>query len=267
MAADAAAQQRPLITEDPEPIGAGRLMIEAGLDYAVDQQYPASGLQGNLLRLPTVGLSFGISSIAEVQLDGGLFNHLTIDERMPAPLSSLLTFTDDSTNDVEDLVIGTKIRLLSERAKRPSLGFRFATKLPNAENENGLGLDTTDFYASLLTAKTVQSIRIVGNVGFGILPDPVVGHRQNDVLTYGVSFARALTDAAEVVGEINGRLSTRDGDPFPGTESRGLLNLGGRYTRGPIRFDGGVFFGLTTVDPTIGFTAGLTYVFNAFEVP
>ena len=102
---------------------------------------------------------------------------------------------------------------------RPAFGVRFATKLPNASNESGLGLDTMDFYFSGLVAKTVQSVRVVGNVGLGILSDPTVGNRQNDVLTYGVSFARALTQAAEIVGEINGRVSTRSGTPFPAAGS------------------------------------------------
>ena len=76
-----------------------------------------------------------------------------------------------------------------------------------------------------------------------------------------------MTQAVEVVGEWNGRASTRDGGALPGTESRGILKLGGRITQQTVRFDAGVFFGLTTVDPTIGFTAGVTYVFNAFTVP
>jgi len=67
--------------------------------------------------------------------------------------------------------VATKIRLLAEGASRPALGIRFATKLPNASNESGLGLDTTDFYIALLGAKTVQSIRVVGNFGVGILAD------------------------------------------------------------------------------------------------
>ena len=267
LARPAVAQQRPLATEDPEPIGAGRVLIEAGIDFAANQHYPASGLEGSLWRAPTVGLSVGISSIAEFQIDGGPFNHLGIEHRLPAPLSHLLAVDGDSTSDVEDIVIGTKIRLLAEAPRHPSFAFRFATKLPNAENEKGLGLDTTDFFASLLAAKTVQSIRVVGNIGVGILGDPTVGDRQNDVLTYGLSFARALTDRAEVVGELNGRVSTRKGVAYPGTETRGLLNLGARYTRGSIRLDSGLFFGLTTLDPTMGFTTGLTFVFNAFEVP
>jgi hypothetical protein len=268
LARPAAAQQRPLVTEDPEPIGAGRMLVEAGVDLARDQEFPASGLEGRLLRLPSLGLSFGISSIAELQLDGAPYQRLAIDARSPgAPLAPLLTVTGQSTSDVDDIIVATKIRLLSEMARRPSFALRFATKLPNAQNESGLGLDTTDFSATLLAAKTVQSIRVVGNVGLGILGDPTVGHRQNDVLLYGLSLARALTDRGEVVGELNGRVSTRSGGPLPGTETRGRLLLGGRYTRTATRFDAGVFVGLTSTDPTLGFSAGFTYVFRAFEVP
>jgi hypothetical protein len=178
-----------------------------------------------------------------------------------------LTVVGDSTHDFSDAVVATKIRVLAETASRPALGLRFATKLPNASNMSGLGLNTTDFFTSILAAKTVESIRVVGNIGAGILGDPTQGHRQNDVLTYGLSLARAVTQQAELVGELNGRVSTRSGDAFPGTESRGTLKLGGRFTQGPLRLDAAVFFGLTTVDPTIGMTAGFTYVFNAFTIP
>ena len=267
VAAIASAQQRPLVTEDPEPIGAGRVLIEGGIDFALNQEYPVSGLKGDLWRVPTLGISVGLSSIAELQIDGGFYDRLHIDERRSAPLSSLLTVTGDTTHDVEDLVVATKIRFMAEGPGKPALGIRFATKLPNASNESGLGLDTTDFLFSLLGAKTVQSVRIVGNVGLGILADPTNGNRQNDVLTYGLSFARALTQQTEVVGEVNGRWSTRSGEPFPGTESRSIVKVGGRYTHGPVRFDAAVFVGLTTIDPTVGFTGGFTYVFNAFNVP
>jgi hypothetical protein len=45
------------------------------------------------------------------------------------------------------------------------------------------------------------------------------------------------------------------------------LKLGARYTDGPIRYDAGLFFGLTSIDPSVGFTIGVTYVFNAFTLP
>jgi len=263
----ASAQQRPLVTEDPETIGAGRLLIEGGLDLFHEQSYPVSGLEGNLLRLPTLGVSIGISPIAEIQIDGGLYDRLSITKRTTAPLSSLVNVTGDHTHDISDIVIGTKVRMIAEGPGRPSLAFRFATKLPNASNESGLGLDTTDFFASLLAAKNIQSIRIVGNLGLGILGDPTSGNRQNDVLTYGFSFARALTARAEVVGEVNGRLNMRSAGAFPGTDSSSKLRFGARFTSGTVRFDGGGVVGLTSDGPTFGITAGLTYVFDAFRVP
>ena len=266
-AGSASAQQRPLVTEDPEPIGAGRVLIEGGFDLAHGYQNPVSGLKGNLLSVPTIGVSIGLSSIAELQIDGGIYNSLSISSRNAnAPNARLLTVTGDSTHDISNAVIATKIRILPETASRPALGIRFATKLPNASNEKGIDLDTTDVSGTLLLAKTVQSIRVVGNLGAGILTNPTSGIGQNDVFLYGLSFARAVTQEAELVGELNGRVSTRT-SAFPGTESRGILKIGGRYTRGPVRLDAGVFVGLTTVDPTVGFTAGFTYVFNAFTIP
>lgn len=261
------AQQRPLVTEDPETVGAGRILIEGGFDYAREVEYPVSGLTGNLRRFPLIGISLGIGSVGEVQIDGGLYNHLSITDRRPAPLSHMLVVPGDSTWHVEDMVVGTKVRLISEGMSRPSIALRSATRLPMASNESGLGLDTIDFYSSLLLAKTVQSVRVVGNIGLGILGDPTRGDRQNDVLTYGISFARAITQRGEVVGEINGRKDTRLGDPPPGTESRSMLRFGGRYTVGTLRADAGLMFGITSNDPSVGFMAGFTYVFDAFQVP
>src|SRR5688500_399668 len=261
------AQQRPLVTEDPETVGAGRILIEGGLDFQREVEYPASGLTGHLRRFPLIGISLGIGSVGEVQIDGGLYNRLSITDRRPAPLSHMLVVPGDSTWHVEDMVVGTKVRLISEGQSRPSIALRSATKLPMASNESGLGLDTMDFYSSLLVAKTVQSVRVVGNVGVGILGDPTRGDRQNDVITYGLSFARAITTAAEVVGEINGRKDTREGDPPPGTESRCIVRLGARYTIGSWRADAALLFGVTPTDPTIGAAAGFTYVFNIPDLP
>ena len=266
-ATPAFAQQRPLVTEDPEPIGAGRVLVEGGFDFAHDYQNTVSGLKGNLVSVPTVGVSVGLSSIAELQIDGGIYNSLSINSRNPnAPLASLLTVAGTSTHDVSNAVLATKIRILAETASRPAIGIRFATKLPNASNEKGIDLDTTDVSGTLLLAKTVQSIRVVANLGAGILTNPTSGIGQNDVFLYGLSFARAVTQEAELVGELNGRVSTRS-SAFPGTESRGILKIGGRYTHGSVRLDAGGFVGMTTIDPTVGFTAGFTYVFNAFTIP
>ena len=266
-ASPVAAQQRPLLTEDPESVGSGLVLVEGGFDYFRDLPYPVSGLEGHRLRLPTLGLSIGVSSIAEVQIDGISYQRLSVVERREAPLSSLLGFDGDTTSDMDDLVIGAKVRLLSETARRPAVALRFATRLPNAGNESGLGLDTMDFFNTLLVGKTVRSIRVVGNVGLGILSDPVRGNRQNDVVVYGLSLARALTPRTQLVAEVNGRANTRRGPLPPGTDSSSHLRAGARYTRGAVRFDGALIAGLTSRDATIGVTAGLTWVFRAMDVP
>lgn len=266
-AAPALAQSRPLVTEDPETVPAGNVLIEAGVDFLKDAFYPVSGLTGNLWRIGTFGLSVGVSSIAEIQIDGGLRNNLSITLRDPdAPLADMLDFLGESTSDFEDLSIGAKIRFMSETATRPAMAVRFWTRLPNASNESGLGLDTTDFHFGLAFAKTVQSVRVVGNAGLGILGDPTRGDRQNDVLTYGISVARAVANGVEVVGELNGRMKTRSGEPPIGTDSRSLMRIGARFTRGPVRTDGALIVGVTERDPTWGFTVGMTYVFRAFNV-
>ena len=268
LAAGAAeAQQRPLLTEDPEPVGDGLVLLEAGVDQTWDHVYPVSGLKGQLLRAPRLGLSFGMGSRAEIQLEAVSISRLIIAERFDAPLAHMVQVPGDTTRGWDDAVIGAKVKLADEGGVMPAVGLRFATRLPNASNETGLGLDTMDFFQSLLVGKTVQSIRLVGNVGVGILSDPTRGDRQNDVLTYGVSLARAITDASEIVGGVNGRISTRRGTPPPGTESRGRMTFGLRYTRGSVRLDGGLFTGLTPLDPKLGVTAGLTWVFQSPLAP
>jgi hypothetical protein len=259
----AAAQQRPLLTEDPDPVGEGRMLIEAGIEHTRSQRYPVSGLEGTLLRGPLLGISTGVGSSAEIQLDGLSWSRLAIGRRFDAPLSSIVTADGDSTSSVEDLVLGTKVRLLRETNARPSLGLRFATKLPNAGNEKGLGLDTMDFFQSVLVAKSIAATRVAGNVGMAILSDPTRGDRQNDVLTYGFSIVQSFTSFA-VAGDVNGWVSTRAGVPPPGTQTRGTATIGVRYPVGQVRVDGGFFAGLTTDDDRKGVKGGLTWTFDSF---
>src|SRR6266550_8305821 len=91
--ARAAAQQRPLDTQDPETIGAGRVLLEGGITNAHEITYPASGLKGNLWQIPTLGVNVGLSSIADLQITGGLYNYLSITSQQTGPLPSLATST------------------------------------------------------------------------------------------------------------------------------------------------------------------------------
>ena len=261
------AQQRPLQTEDPETIGSGRILIEAGLDYNRDVYLPVSGLRGNLFSVPTLGVSLGVSSIAEIQMQVGGYQQMAITDRvMTAPFANLLLLDGDTTDDLEDMHVGAKVRLVSEGARRPSIASRFSTRLPNAGNESGLGKDMQDFETAVLVAKTVESVRVVLNVGLLMLGNPTRPAAQDDLLFYNLSVARAISPAAEIVGEFVGRANFARTTTV-GAEDRGLLRFGARYTQSGVRLDGGVLLGLTPRDPEIGFTAGFTWVFNAVTIP
>ncbi len=260
-------QQRPLKTEDPETVGSGRALIEAGLDYNRDVFLPVSGLRGNHLTVPAFGLSLGVSSIAEIQFDWGIYQKLNITEQVArAPLSDLLLVDGDRTDDFGDIHIGAKVRLLSETARRPAVGSWFSTRLPNAGNESGLGKDVQDFASAVTIGKTVQSVRVVANIGMLMIGRPTEAVAQDDLLIYGLSVARAVSANSELVGEFVGRANFAN-LVTPGAEDRGLLRFGARYTKSGVRIDGSILLGLTSYDPEFGLTTGLTWAFDAFKVP
>jgi len=261
------AQQRPLKTEDPETIGAGRALVEAGLEYDRDASFPVSGLRGNHLQLPSFGVSLGVSSIAEIQFDWNLYQRLSITQQTPgAPLADVLLLEGDSTDDFGDIQIGAKVRLLSETARRPAIGSWFSTRLPNAGNESGLGKDVQDFASAITVGKTIQSVRVVANFGLMMIGNPVRAAAQDDLLIYGFSVARAISATGEVVGEFSGRANYAK-TTTPGAGDRGQMRVGTRFTTGPVRLDAGLLVGLSARDPEIGMSLGFTWVFNAFHVP
>jgi hypothetical protein len=257
----ASAQQRPLTTEDPETIGAGRVLVEAGIETGQNARYPLSGLHGDRVAMP-LGISIGLGSIGELQFDSG-YTWFGIDSRDDAPLSSRVPPGTSRTSDLIDLVVATKVRLVAEGARRPAVGVRLSTRLPNASNESGLGLDTFDFSFGVLAGKTVGSVRVVANAGVSILSNPLVGTIQDDAFVGRVSIARALSKGLEVVGEVGGQ-AVLFADVAPvGAEPLGEARAAIRYTRGRTRVDGGILIGFTQRSPDFGIMAGVTIVAQA----
>lgn len=259
----AQAQHRPLLTEDPLPIRPGQLLIETGVSYEHRARFPLSGLEGDLIGVPYFGFSMGLSSIAEFQVDSG-FNILFVDAATEAPLAEKLDFTGDTTTDINDPVIATKILLQEETRRAPAIGFRVATRLPSASNENGLGNDTFDWFVSLLAGKDFGRTRIVGNLGAAVLALPTDPARQNDVLTVAVSITHRASRTIDLVAEAGGRVDLK-GEAPAGTEDRGQVRLGARFRSDPIRFDAGTIIGMGDDDPEFGLTFGVTYAFDAFN--
>src|SRR5688572_11892576 len=105
----ALAQQRPLVTEDPETIGSGRILLEGGFSLDTDQAFPANAVEGDVARLASFGVSVGVSPIVELQVDGGLIQRLNVTARAVIPPAAVPRETDSQTSSVEDFVVATKI--------------------------------------------------------------------------------------------------------------------------------------------------------------
>src|SRR5215470_11451948 len=161
----ALAQQRPLVTEDVEPVKAGAVRFEAGFDVLQDKDYTVSGLNGDLARLGVVSLTFGLASNVEAEAGGVIRNYLSINRQFrPSAVPLQLGPGATSTRDTGDFYLATKIKLRSETHRAPGLGFRFGVELPNSNQSRGIGLNQTNFFAQALVAKSLGKARLIGNL-------------------------------------------------------------------------------------------------------
>ena len=256
------AQHRPLQTDDPELLGAGKLRLQVGFELLQDQTFSLSGLEGDLTRLGLLGLFVGAGQHVEFQITGSLLNTFNIERQFQGFLSNL-NLSQNSTNSVGDFTLASKFKLLPERASTPALSFRFGVELPNASNEKGLGNDETNFYASLLLGKSVGRFRSYFNVGLAILGDPTELSAQNDLFTYGVATTYTINPLWTLVAEINGRT----GPGGPGTDDQSQFRLGTQLRTGNLRWDLAGVAGFAADDPDSGIVFGVTYELQAFKIP
>ncbi len=255
-------QQRPLITEDIDIIPPGSMRIEAGIDFVQKSKFPVSGLTGDLTRAGVIGITIGLAPNVEVQVEGVAQNLLSINSRGPSAIPLNVATGANSTNDVGDFTLWTKIKLRNETVHLPSFGFRFGVQLPNSNQDRGIGLNQTNAYGQILIGKKFGHngrVNTFGNLGIGILTAPTGLFSQNDVVTYGLAGIVRLNKQFFLAGEVNGRANTRPGSGPLGTESQGEARLGMQIRASGLRFDFAGIKGLTRLSPRSGVTVGVTY--------
>ena len=180
------------------------------------------------------------------------------------------TVTGDTTHDVEDIVVGHQDP--DRRGSTWAPGVRPPLRDAAAQRQQRERPRPRHDRLPLRTAwsaRPSQSVRFVGNVGLGILGDPTRGDNQNDVLRLRrVSVARAVKRRCRDRGRDQRprehprrHAAGRVPKPRDGAHRRPL------HDRGTVRIDAGILFGMTSRDPSFGFTVGATYVFKGFTVP
>lgn len=262
-AATLSAQQRPLITEIPDPVGEGKARLELGVELFQNQFFPLSGLGGDLAHLGVIGVRFGLGSRVEFQLQGTLGNFLNIKQRNVAPFSNLLRVTGNSTDGIGDFLFATKIKLRDEVARWPSFSFRVGAILPNLSNESGLGIDTTRTFGSFLVGKHFGKTYLFSNLGIAIVDRPTQIASQSDKFVYGLAFIHPVTNRLQLLGEIQGL----QGNASPGVEDTSQVRLGAQIRAAGLVWDVAGLAGLKRADPDTGVIFGITRDFQLYKVP
>jgi hypothetical protein len=260
------AQQRPLLTEDVDTTPEGSFEIAAGVDFLQNAKFPLSGLRGDQTRLGDVRVKVGFSSNVEFQVEGVLQNFLAVNSASaPSPIP--LKITGNSTNDVGEFTISTKIKLRNETENLPAIGFKIGLELPNTNQTRGIGINQTNVFGKVLVQKRFgrrsgkdARLNVFGNLGIGILTVPLENFSQNDVLLYGLAAIYRVNDRVNIVSEVNGRANTRSGNAPLGTESLSQFRIGTQIKASNLRFDSAAIFGLTRFSPRTGVIFGITYL-------
>ncbi|OGC76042.1 MAG: hypothetical protein A2Z27_05635 [candidate division Zixibacteria bacterium RBG_16_50_21] len=174
--------ERPFESETVSQLTANRLRIDLGLDYS------HLNAREDLVAFPTLGINYYAGSLVELQ----------------AYYDFLYRFTRNGTTvyGSGDLTLWTKMRFLSESNSLPGLGLRFGVKLPNANDDNGLGTDQTDFYASILAGKRIGRFENRINLGIAILDDPFKQRGQQDMFTFAAASIISLSSRWQALADF-----------------------------------------------------------------
>ncbi len=252
-------------TPEAETVPAGVLRAQVGFDFLQDVSYPVSGLSGDLTSVGVLNLRMGVGRIVEVQLQGAVQNFLDVRKQV-ASLTPIVLTGPNSTHDVGGFAMYTKIRLWSESGRHPAGAFRFGYLIPNTNQARGIGLNTTDIFASFILQKHFGKLNTFGTLGVGILQAPNGLYAQNDVLTYGGAFIYPLHRRVNLAGEVFGRYSTRKINmPLIGTESASQVRVGFQIFAGGFQWDVAGLAGLAHHDASSGFSFGLSRDIRIFS--
>lgn len=261
----AAAQQRPLITDDVDITPAGAFNIGAGVDFLQNVKFPLSGLKGDLTRVGNIRIRTGFASNVELEIEGTVQNFLAVNSQItPSPIP--LNITGNSTNDFDDITVAAKIKLVNEKGDFPAVGIKFGFQLPNTDEARGIGTNQTNIFGTIIVQKRFGPrvkgepvANVFGNIGIGIFTAPLASFTQNDMLLYGLAGIFRVNRRINLVSEINGRMNTRSAGAPLGTESIGNFRIGTQIKASGLRFDTAAIFGLTRYSPRTGLTFGVTY--------
>lgn len=238
----AAAQTRPLQTEEAATAAAGRIALELGAAFQAAQPSFLGGLPRDRWDAPVLNLVYSPAGNVEIDLEW-VGRVIAVDDPRFGTVS-----------DFGDVTLRSKVRLLAEAAGRPALAARFAVTLPETNQAKGLGPNTNRVAAQLLLTRTAGRARLHLNGGIAIHDRVFEPHSQSDLFAYGAALELKLGARTALLGEVAGRA----GQGAPVIDRTREARLGIRVMRRRVAWDAALRRGIGDADGDWGFTAGLT---------
>jgi len=231
---------RPLFTDDAEPVAPGVFEVEAGLRY---EDHPNL----NHFDFPLT-LSFGV--FEPVELGVGFGRHVLNHEQ---------TGSETSINDV---VLGTKVKLLDAEKHWASQSLSFTVKFPTADRDT-VGSGDYDFDLMWILTKPIGTNAAVHlNAGY-LWVGTHFDRELEDLVHYGLAGEYNLTGSIQLVAEIFGLTST-GGD----SDSSAFINGGLRWSVVPsLVLDLSVGHAFVGPGAEILTTIGLTWSVGPIKLP
>ena len=231
-------------TEPTDTIGElGGIVLKMGVEYLDGRQLEFTQgpeIDRKLVKLPYIGFEIGLGERADIQAD---FDVIYLDEG-----------GRENKYGVGDLRLWNKIKFINEGEYLPSMGFRWGVKLPNANYEDRLGTDETDFFSSFLFSKHINNLYSHVNLGMGILGNPNKTNEQDDVLVYGVGGVYPVSNVVNTILEVNGYAGSSDKNNFSS------LLLGFQIIMDNAIWDLGWRFGLADESEDWGVRTGIRWM-------
>lgn len=227
--ATARAQLRPLEPIDWTLLGAREhVNAQLGLGLLQGQRASLAGVEGRLIEGGNMRLQVRKGSVV---IDaGGTLRRIFHDQEVFAePVGGARPQPGRDRHDAGVYWISTLVPITRAQARVP-LVLRFGTRLPTADNEQGLDRDATDFFATLATRLTRGRASLATEAGVAINGTRDPTFEQSDLLVYslmGEYRAGELVPRITLLGQQAGH-----GAPIErGTENLHELRVGARLGR------------------------------------
>jgi len=256
---------KPLGTLDAAILPDGRGELTFALGYVRDERFPYFTAPAALDRqdrwhVPRVGFRAGAADWVEIEAE---YETLYLDEKTARGETNWQYGSGDAR-------LHTKVRVRGEDELYPAFAVRFGTKLANANKDDRLGTDETDFDLLALVSKNFGPVRVHTNLGILLLGNPgqLLGNRfgpggQDDLFVYSVAvespaFGSRQEGSSELrlLGEISGLAGSR----FGNDRQRGTFGV--HVSQGSFGFFAGASVGFDTASEDFGLQLGATYAWD-----